>query len=63
MYDEIQKNGTVVVGVSPDGKDSHYRFRDKFELPFYLLSDIDHKVAEAYGDWGEKACMERSIWE
>ena len=45
----------MVVGISPDGKDSHCRFRDEFELPFCLLSDIDHKVAEAYGAWGEKS--------
>lgn len=55
VYDEILDTGAVVVGVSPDGKESHCRFRDKFELPFYLLSDIDHKVSEAYGAWGEKS--------
>lgn len=55
VYDEILETGTVVVGVSPDGQDSHCRFRDKFELPFYLLSDTDHIVAEEYGAWGEKS--------
>jgi len=53
-YDEILETGSVVVGVSPDGQDSHCKFRDKFELPFHLLSDTDHSVAEAYGAWGEK---------
>lgn len=55
VYDEILDSGGVVVGVSPDGLDSHCRFRDKFELPFHLLSDPDHVLAEAYGAWGEKS--------
>lgn len=55
VYDEILETGAVVVGVSPDGQDSHCKFRDKYELPFYLLSDTDHRVAEAYGSWGEKS--------
>jgi peroxiredoxin Q/BCP len=40
-----------VWGISPDGAASHARFRAKFELPFTLLSDEDHAVAEAYGAW------------
>ena len=55
VYDAILETESVVVGISPDGKDSHCRFRDEFGLPFYLLSDIDHKGAEAYGAWGEKS--------
>jgi len=55
VYDEILDTGAVVVGVSPDGLDSHCRFRDKFELPFHLLSDPGHVLAEAYGAWGEKS--------
>jgi peroxiredoxin Q/BCP len=45
----------VVFGVSPDDAASHQRFRAKFRLPFALLSDPDHAVAEAYGAWGEKS--------
>jgi thioredoxin-dependent peroxiredoxin len=45
---------TVVLGVSTDGIDSHGKFADKFELPFPLLADEDHKVAERYGVWVEK---------
>jgi peroxiredoxin Q/BCP len=41
-------------GVSPDGAGSHAAFRAKFGLPFTLLSDVDHAVAERYGAWGEK---------
>lgn len=46
--------GAVVIGISPDGPESHRQFRTKYGLPFYLLSDPDHQVAEAYGAWGEK---------
>ena len=44
----------MVLGVSPDDAGSHDKFKDKFSLPFPLLSDEDHAVAEAYGAWGEK---------
>lgn len=54
VYDYILEEGAVVIGVSPDGADSHERFGKKYGLPFYLLSDTDHKVAEMYGAWGEK---------
>ncbi|HEY1318016.1 MAG TPA: thioredoxin-dependent thiol peroxidase [Gaiella sp.] len=46
--------GAVVLGVSPDDKASHARFRQKYDLPFTLLADTDHEVADAYGVWGEK---------
>jgi thioredoxin-dependent peroxiredoxin len=46
--------GAVVLGVSPDPVRSHDRFKLKFSLPFALLSDVDHRVAEQYGAWGEK---------
>ena len=44
--------GTVVLGVSSDSVDSHDKFKQKYDLPFPLLSDRDHKVSEAYGTWG-----------
>ncbi|MEW5990276.1 MAG: thioredoxin-dependent thiol peroxidase [Chloroflexota bacterium] len=44
-----------VWGISPDGAASHRRFRDKFDLPFTLLSDEDHAVAERYGAWALKS--------
>lgn len=53
-YDGILTAGAVVVGVSPDNTASHAKFKDKMSLPFYLLSDTDHSIAEAYGAWGEK---------
>lgn len=51
---DYKKRKAVVVGVSPDSIASHGKFRDKFGLPFLLLSDPDHAVAEAYGAWGDK---------
>ncbi|MFQ5690966.1 MAG: thioredoxin-dependent thiol peroxidase [Gemmatimonadota bacterium] len=44
----------TVLGVSPDGVESHRKFRDKYRLSFPLLSDPDHRVASAYGAWGKK---------
>ncbi|HSJ58432.1 MAG TPA: thioredoxin-dependent thiol peroxidase [Anaerolineae bacterium] len=54
VYDDILDAGAVVLGVSPDPVASHVKFRRKYGLPFALLSDPDHKVAEMYGAWGEK---------
>jgi peroxiredoxin Q/BCP len=54
-YGEFERAGAVVLGVSPDGVDSHVKFKDKYALPFTLLADPDHAVAEAYGAWGEKS--------
>jgi peroxiredoxin Q/BCP len=54
LHDDIQDEGAEVWGISPDGASSHRRFREKFSLPFTLLSDEDHAVAEAYGAWALK---------
>jgi peroxiredoxin Q/BCP len=53
-HDGITAKNAVVLGVSPDPAKSHEAFIKKFGLPFTLLSDGDHKVAETYGAWGEK---------
>ena len=53
-HDRITAKNAVVLGVSPDPAKSHEAFIAKFGLPFTLLSDGDHKVAETYGAWGEK---------
>jgi thioredoxin-dependent peroxiredoxin len=53
-YLDIEEKNAVVLGVSPDDEKSHQKFKTKFNLPFTLLVDTDHKVAEAYGVWGEK---------
>ncbi|TYQ12774.1 UNVERIFIED_CONTAM: peroxiredoxin Q/BCP [Acetivibrio alkalicellulosi] len=60
VYDDILETGAVVIGVSPDSTASHEKFKSKFGLPFFLLSDSDHKVAEAYGSWGEKKMYGKS---
>jgi thioredoxin-dependent peroxiredoxin len=53
-YGEFEQAGAVVLGVSPDDEGSHVKFREKYDLPFTLLADTDHAVAEEYGAWGEK---------
>jgi thioredoxin-dependent peroxiredoxin len=53
-YPQIQEMNAVVLGVSPDGEESHQKFKSKYNLPFTLLVDEDHTIAEAYGVWGEK---------
>ena len=53
-YDRFREQEVEVIGVSPDAADSHRKFKDKYELPFPLLADPDHAVAEAYGVWKEK---------
>jgi peroxiredoxin Q/BCP len=50
----MKKLGAQVLGVSTDSVESHVKFRDKYELNFPLLSDVDHKIAEKYGAWREK---------
>jgi peroxiredoxin Q/BCP len=56
---EIENRGAVVIGVSPDTSASHEKFRAKYQLPFTLLADAAHEVAEKYGVWGEKSLYGR----
>ena len=58
----VKRKGAVVLGVSPDGVKSHGKFRQKYDLPFPLLADEDHAVAEAYGAWGEKSMYGRKYF-
>jgi peroxiredoxin Q/BCP len=51
---ELAAAGLQVVGISPDTVKSHKKFESKFNLPFLLLADEDHRTADAYGVWGEK---------
>ena len=53
-YPEIEEQNAVVVGISPDDAAAHRKFKTKYNLPFVLLSDVDHKVMDRYGVWGEK---------
>jgi thioredoxin-dependent peroxiredoxin len=55
VYGEFEQEGAVVLGVSPDDEGSHVEFKQKYDLPFTLLADVDHAVSEDYGVWGEKS--------
>ena len=59
-YGEFEQAGAVVLGVSPDKVSKHVKFKEKYDLPFTLLADPEHEVAERYGVWGEKKYMGRS---
>jgi peroxiredoxin Q/BCP len=54
VWGELQRKGATVLGVSPDSPDRHVAFKEKYGLPFTLLSDEEHEAAEAYGTWVEK---------
>ena len=54
VYADFQRRGAVVLGVSPDDESSHIKFKEKYSLPFTLLADPDHEVAEEYGVWKER---------
>ncbi|HEY9724436.1 MAG TPA: thioredoxin-dependent thiol peroxidase [Oscillatoriaceae cyanobacterium] len=60
-WSELQRDGIVVLGVSPDNLASHQKFAGKYQLPFPLLADPDHAVAEAYGAWGEKMMYGKTV--
>jgi thioredoxin-dependent peroxiredoxin len=53
-YEAFGERGAVVLGISPDDESSHVKFKEKYGLPFTLLADPDHRVAEQYGVWGER---------
>ena len=57
---KFKKRGIKVLGVSPDSEASHKKFETKYKLPFTLLADKDHAIADAYGVWGEKKFMGRT---
>jgi peroxiredoxin Q/BCP len=54
-YDAFGERGAIVLGISPDDESSHVKFKQKYGLPFTLLADPDHEVADAYGVWGERS--------
>ena len=58
-YPEVEAKNAVVLGVSPDSAKSHTSFKTKFELPFPLLVDSDHAIAEKYDVWREKSMYGR----
>lgn len=54
-YVDFLKENAIVLGVSPDSAESHAAFKERYALPFPLLVDADHKVAERYGAWNGEA--------
>ena len=59
--EELRDLGLTVVGISPDAPARQQKFDDKYNLSFPLLADPDHRVAEAYGVWGEKNLLRQEI--
>lgn len=53
-YTLLESKGFAILGVSPDDVESHTKFVEKFDLPFPLLADPEHKIINKYGVWGEK---------
>jgi thioredoxin-dependent peroxiredoxin len=52
----------VVLGISPDSVKSHQKFKEKFKLPYTLVADAEHAIAEKYGVWAEKSMYGRKYW-
>ena len=53
-FDALKKQGFIVIGISPDEEKKHKKFVTKYDLPFTLIADPEHKIIEAYGVWGQK---------
>ena len=58
-YSAYEKEDVIILGISPDTSRSHAKFKAKYQLPFPLLADADHKVSELYAAWGPKKFMGR----
>ena len=61
LSSDIQSEGAVILGISPDGQAAHEKFIGKYELPFTLLSDPDKKVMTRYGAFGEKMMYGKKV--
>jgi peroxiredoxin Q/BCP len=59
---EYESAGAVVLGVSPDDPKALKKFADKYDLPFTLISDDGHELADAYGVWAEKSMYGKKYW-
>jgi thioredoxin-dependent peroxiredoxin len=62
LENDFRSRGAVVLGASTDDVESHRKFKERYGLPFTLLADPDHKLADAYGVWGEREYRGRSYW-
>ena len=56
----LKKNGSIVLGVSPDEEKKHKKFEAKYNLPFTLIADANHTIIDKYGIWGEKQIYGRT---
>ncbi|MCY4171659.1 MAG: thioredoxin-dependent thiol peroxidase [Bacteroidetes bacterium] len=61
-WQEFEKSGIIVIGVSADSAESHQKFTTKYDLPFTLLADTDQEVINAYGVWGEKKMYGKTFY-
>jgi peroxiredoxin Q/BCP len=61
-YGDFESAGAVVLGISPDAAAKHVKFKEKYGLPFTLLADPEHEVAERYGVWGQKRFAGRAFF-
>jgi peroxiredoxin Q/BCP len=59
LMPHFKKGSAVILGVSPDSVKSHQKFKTKYDLPFTLLADTEHAIAEKYGVWKEKSMYGR----
>lgn len=59
-YSAYEKADVAILGVSADDVESHVKFKKKYDLPFPLLADVDHKVSDEYGVWGPKQSFGKS---
>lgn len=62
VWGDFDRAGVTLFGVSPDTAESHRKFKEKHGLPFPLLADPDHSVADAYGAWVEKTNYGKTYW-
>ena len=60
-FADFKKRGIKVLGISTDNEASHKKFIQKYELPFTLLTDTDHSIADKYGTYGQKKFMGRTF--
>ena len=59
-YGELLARGIQVIGVSVDAPERHVKFAEKYELPFPLIADTDHRLVDLFGVWGEKKMAGRT---
>jgi thioredoxin-dependent peroxiredoxin len=61
-HPQFETEGAVVLGISPDETDALRAFKRKYDLPYHLLADPHHQVAEVYGVWKEKSMYGKKFW-